>query len=189
MRVAAPGDSILSTVNPDKNNGNSYASFSGTSAATPLVSGLAALLWATRYGSSASSVADRLTSTADHIAGTGTTWQYGRINAAAALTIPPAPALTTLSQATVVAGGGDFTLTLTGTDFADSAVVQWNGDVTPHSDAHASQLTATIPAGDIEQIGTASITVMNPDGQYPVSLVEGLRGCATRVASHQRPVP
>jgi hypothetical protein len=57
----------------------------GTSMAAPVVSGLAALVWASPYGTSASAVVQRITSTADRIAGTGTAWQAGRVNVAAAL--------------------------------------------------------------------------------------------------------
>jgi subtilisin family serine protease len=91
VSVAAPGSDILSSVNPNLNGGNEYAYFSGTSMATPAVAGLAALLWATNWGTSAQVVINRLEATADAIPGTGTNWQYGRINAAAAVAPPPAP--------------------------------------------------------------------------------------------------
>lgn len=74
--VAAPGVSILSTTN----NG-SYASWSGTSMATPFVSGTAALVWASSHGTSAGAVRSRIESGADRIAGTGKYWYWGRINA------------------------------------------------------------------------------------------------------------
>ncbi len=83
--VAAPGVSILSTVNPNVNAGAEYAFFSGTSMATPHTSGVAALLWATTYGTSPTAVQNRLFATADPIPGTGTLWTYGRINAASAV--------------------------------------------------------------------------------------------------------
>ncbi len=83
--VAAPGVSILSTVNPDLNNGSQYASFSGTSMATPHTAGVAALIWSSSYGASAAAVRDRLFQTADPVSGTGSLWTYGRINAAKAV--------------------------------------------------------------------------------------------------------
>ena len=94
--VAAPGVSIYSTL---PNHSNSigtvnYGYLSGTSMATPHVAGLAALVWSTTsYGTSNTSVRSRIQSTADKIAGTGTYWQYGRINAYTAVavdtTLPP----------------------------------------------------------------------------------------------------
>ncbi|MBV9595213.1 MAG: S8 family serine peptidase, partial [Chloroflexi bacterium] len=97
VSLAAPGVNIVSTVNPADNGGNLYASLSGTSMAAPHVSALAALVWSSTYGSSASAVRDRMFSTADKISGTGSLWTYGRIDAAAAVapatpTGAPAPA-------------------------------------------------------------------------------------------------
>jgi thermitase len=82
--VAAPGVNIFSTFpnHPyviDKSLGYDYGS--GTSMATPHVAGLAALVWATGYGSSNASVRSRIESTADKIPGTGKYWIWGRINA------------------------------------------------------------------------------------------------------------
>jgi thermitase len=86
VSVAAPGgqdaagDLILST-----GYTGLYEYREGTSMAAPLVSGLAALLWTTPYGTSASAVVQRIMSTADRITGTGTLWKAGRVNVAAAL--------------------------------------------------------------------------------------------------------
>ncbi len=86
--VAAPGVSIYSTFpnhryTINKSLGYDYAS--GTSMATPHVAGLAALVWATPYGTSNSSVRKQIEATADKISGTGKYWAYGRINALAAV--------------------------------------------------------------------------------------------------------
>ena len=78
--LTAPGVNILST-----SNTGDYVSFSGTSMATPHVSGVVALVATTSFASSAQAIINRIESTADPVAGTGTSWQFGRINAAAAV--------------------------------------------------------------------------------------------------------
>ncbi|MBI4036573.1 S8 family serine peptidase [Candidatus Daviesbacteria bacterium] len=86
--VAAPGQDIFSTFpnHPYKiNKSLNYDFGSGTSMATPFASAVAALIWSTPYGTSASSVRTRLELTADKIPGTGNYWSSGRINAANAV--------------------------------------------------------------------------------------------------------
>jgi thermitase len=83
--VAAPGVAILSS-----DHVGGYSTFGGTSMASPHVAGLAALVWASSNGTSADAVVRRITDTADKIGFEGTYWQYGRVNAAAAVA-PVAP--------------------------------------------------------------------------------------------------
>lgn len=87
--VAAPGVSIYSTFPNHRytiNKSLNYDYASGTSMATPHVAGLAALVWATSYGTSNTNVRKQIENTADKISGTGKYWAYGRINALAAVT-------------------------------------------------------------------------------------------------------
>jgi hypothetical protein len=67
-----------------------------------------------------------------------------------------------LIPASVKPGRGRFTLTVTGTGFAPTAVVQWNG--TPRSTmfASSSKLRAKISAVDVAKANTASVSVVNP---------------------------
>jgi hypothetical protein len=73
----------------------------------------------------------------------------------------PAPTLTSLSQTTAIAGSAGFTLTLTGTNFVAGSVVDWNGVALTTTHVSATDITAAVPAGDIANPGTASVTVVN----------------------------
>jgi thermitase len=92
VKVAAPGEAIYSTLpttsfglQSQESLNLTYDYLSGTSMAAPFVSGLAALVWTTQYGTSNTAVVSRILDTTDKIAGTGTYWSSGRINAAAAV--------------------------------------------------------------------------------------------------------
>lgn len=90
--VAAPGQDIYSTfpnhaftIGTLYGRSQNYDFASGTSMATPMTAAVAGLLWSTPYGSSVSSVRNRIEATADRIPGTGTYWSKGRVNAARAV--------------------------------------------------------------------------------------------------------
>ncbi|PNI09402.1 peptidase S8 [Arthrobacter sp. AFG7.2] len=86
--VAAPGVDIYSTfphhefvagIQGGRHKG--YDLGSGTSMASPVVAGVAALVWSADDDATNESVREDLESTADHIKGTGTYWAHGRIDA------------------------------------------------------------------------------------------------------------
>jgi outer membrane protein assembly factor BamB len=74
----------------------------------------------------------------------------------------PLPALSSFSPQTVQADGPGFTITVNGSDFMPSAVVNWNGSPRGTTYVSASQLTASITSADILAGGTFAITVTNP---------------------------
>ena len=74
----------------------------------------------------------------------------------------PAPTLDAISPSQICAGGGDFTLTVSGTNFNSQSVVKINGSVRTTSCLNSTLLTATILSSDIGSAGTPSITVINP---------------------------
>ena len=69
------------------------------------------------------------------------------------------PTVTSLSPASIVAGGPAFTLTVTGTKFLSRSVVTWNGSPRPTTFVGATQLSATISAFDIASASTAAVGV------------------------------
>jgi thermitase len=77
VEIAAPGDLVTSTF-----LAGTYLDLSGTSMATPHVSGVAAVVFTQNPGISASSVRSRLTSTADDLgpAGRDPSFGFGRVN-------------------------------------------------------------------------------------------------------------
>jgi len=67
-----------------------------------------------------------------------------------------------LSPASAAPGSGAFTLTVNGTGFRASSVVNWNGIPRATAFVSQSQLTAAILASDVAAARTASVTVVNP---------------------------
>ncbi|HEY2994770.1 MAG TPA: PA14 domain-containing protein [Methylomirabilota bacterium] len=76
----------------------------------------------------------------------------------------PGPRITALTPSSGAAGGPGFTLTVTGSGFVSGSTVNWNGASRPRTFLSATQLTASIAAGDIAAAGSVPVTVRNPDG-------------------------
>jgi hypothetical protein len=68
-------------------------------------------------------------------------------------------------------GGATFTLTVNGTGFVSSSVVNWNGNALATAFVSRSQLTATVPSANIATASTASVTVVNPAPGGPSNVV------------------
>jgi 6-phosphogluconolactonase (cycloisomerase 2 family) len=78
------------------------------------------------------------------------------------------PTITSISPNSAVAGGAGFTLTINGTNFIASSLVNFEGSAAPTTFVSSTQLTAAIPASSISRMGTAPVTVENPasDGGF-----------------------
>lgn len=76
--IGAPGVNIISTI-----SGNNYASFSGTSMATPHVSGAAALIWASMSSPDADSVRDAIYKNARQVSSLTGFWGHNSVVSAA----------------------------------------------------------------------------------------------------------
>ncbi len=96
----------------------------------------------------------------------GTTGLPGTTSNALPFTIidppPPSPRITSLNPNPVNAGDPGLLLTVTGVNFVSTSVVQWNGSPRATNVISATQATAQIPATDILNAGTASVTVVTP---------------------------
>jgi thermitase len=93
VSLAAPGVNVLSTAHPggvkcQSGLSGGMSRCTGTSMAAPLVSGTAALVQASCGTLPAQAVWDHIANTADPIAGTGTLFQNGRLNALKAVCFP-----------------------------------------------------------------------------------------------------
>ncbi len=74
----------------------------------------------------------------------------------------PSPTITNLDPPNMPRGGAAFTLTVTGTNFIPASVVRWNNQNRATTYVSATQLTATITATDLANVGTVPVTVFNP---------------------------
>jgi subtilisin family serine protease len=122
VSLAAPGVQIESTY-PN----NSYATLSGTSMATPYVSGIAVLLWSQNPALTAEQVKQRIVDTSEPLNSLASiVARSGRASAYAALTNPERP-----PQSPVIAGQPTFTkhsVTIDGFGFLNgSSVIEVNG--------------------------------------------------------------
>jgi uncharacterized protein len=76
-----------------------------------------------------------------------------------------APVITSVSPAGVPAGGGDFTLTIQGSNFVPTSSVIWDGAALATVEyVSDTQLQATVPAASIANPGSAYVAVSNPEG-------------------------
>jgi hypothetical protein len=108
----------------------------------------------------------------------------GGISASVGLLIDyPLPTISSLSPASVVAGGGAFTLTVNGSDFVPGATVYWNNINRVTTYVNSGELTAAILASDVAATGatSASVTVENP------SPSEGISNAAAFVLANPSP--
>ena len=78
------------------------------------------------------------------------------------IAVNPKPTITTLAPPSATHGGPAFSLTVTGTGYLSSSVVNWNGSPRATTYVSSTEVTATINAADIAKAGTFKVTVTNP---------------------------
>ena len=88
-----------------------------------------------------------------------------RSNSATLTIVPPAPILRSIIPGVVIVGSGQFTMFLTGLNFAPGAAVVLDGTSVATSFISAEDLTATVPASFTAAAGAHAVTVRNSDGK------------------------
>ena len=86
----------------------------------------------------------------------------GTSNAVSFTVNNPVPTVTSISPTGALAGGAAFTLTVNGTAFVSTSVVNYGGNVRATTQVSSTQLTAAISASDIATAGNFNVTVFNP---------------------------
>lgn len=72
------------------------------------------------------------------------------------------PSLSAIAPSATTAGTSQLSLVVSGSNFENSATVQWNGTALSSTWVSATEMTATVPANDISSVGSAKVTVVNP---------------------------
>ena len=95
--------------------------------------------------------------------------------------LPNQPTIASIDPSKVGIGSGAFTLTVTGQNFAATAVVRVNGNARPTTYVSATTLTAAIPATDDAAARTLNITVLNPNNVLSNTVTLSVSGTAAPV--------
>ena len=153
--ATAGGSAFTLTVNGTGFANGSTISWNGAPLATSYVS--AVQLTATVPASDIATAANILIAVTNATPGGGT-------SPALAFTVAVAnavPVLSGITPSSATAGGAAFTLTVSGTNFVKGAIVNWNGAPLATAFVSATQLTAAVPAVDLESAGVVPVTVTN----------------------------
>lgn len=78
------------------------------------------------------------------------------------LNVNSAAILTASSLTSTIHGTGNISLTLTGGNFVPGVAVLWNGSYRTTTIVDSTHVSVSIPANDLAQAGTATITAVNP---------------------------
>lgn len=91
------------------------------------------------------------------------------------------PTLGSLSPVSALAGSGDFPLTVSGTNFDNSAVVYWGSAKLTTTFVSSTQLTAAVPADFVKFPGAAIVSVTTTAGSSGTTPAPGLSFLITSV--------
>lgn len=72
------------------------------------------------------------------------------------------PTIASITPTVTTAGATQLSIAVSGTGFVDGSAVRWNGTAIATTFSTDTSVTATVPASDLADGGTAAITVFNP---------------------------
>lgn len=107
--------------------------------------------------------------------------QAGNSNTVSFTVQPAALGLASIFPTSVTAGNPAFTLTVFGSDFTGSSVVQWNGTALPTTLVSNYELTAQVTATDVAAAGTVPITVQDSTSSVGTTSAQSLTISAASV--------
>ena len=174
--TVSPGESIAASVNATTDNAggnNDWESTSWRIATTPPPPGTCEN---TGDHTSSGTFTEVFSITAPAVPGTynayftahtgqtcATSQQSAVFSLVNAVVVVGAPTITTISPTTKMYGDAAFTLTVNGTNFAQSSVVRFNGSNRVTTFVNTTQLTAAITAADLLSAGNFPVSVRNSD--------------------------
>jgi PKD repeat protein len=74
----------------------------------------------------------------------------------------PTPVMTSITPEAIAIGSSDTTVTIDGSNFFSTSLVNWNGAARPATFVNSRQLKVTASAADLTRMGEAQLTVLNP---------------------------
>jgi Concanavalin A-like lectin/glucanases superfamily/PKD domain/Matrixin len=157
---AVDGSQTLWQINPATGAATNTGQITGASGSSPMtiaVDPVDNTVYISSWTSSASLY--RLNTTTRVATQVGTTLGFPFVHGGDFL---PIPSVSSLSQTSAAEGGPAFTLTVNGSNFASSSVVQWNGSPLATTFVSGTQLQATVPAADLADDGAAAVSVSTP---------------------------
>jgi outer membrane protein assembly factor BamB len=86
----------------------------------------------------------------------------------------PVLALNSISPTSVSVGGPSFMLTILGSGFSATSTALWNGVAQNTTYVSSTELVAQIPANEISTIGTASVTINEPNDSPTTSNAQSI---------------
>jgi hypothetical protein len=152
--ATAGGAAFVLTVNGTNFATTSVVNFNGAAKTTTFVSGTQLTANITAADIATAATVNVTVTTPAPAGGTSTAVQFAINN--------PVPTITTLAPTSATAGGAAFALTVTGTNFVATSVVNFNGAAKVTTFNSSTQLTAAITAADILTAGIVNVTVTNP---------------------------